>query len=410
VFSDHWEALLRMEKLKLREAEKENVEKILSCQDPEKLGFTLYRCPHHPEETYRVVHTCKSRFCNRCGKILTDNWLCACHLRLPNIPYYHLTLTIPSELRTLLKDIRPLMGCLFTTLKDVILGFYEKEKKCTPILMMVEHSFGRDLKWNPHLHAILSAGGLRIDSNSSSRQKIHLPLWKDVSFVPYKMMKERWKVVFINTLKESILSILQSLDDPEISQKLPPEVRSCKQLQLFRDTKILNAFFRDLYSKTWYVQLSAERSNLKDTIGYIGRYAKRPVISEAKIVDYQPNKNHPELSTITFEYDDHKTKSTIRNTLRVFEFMKKLIQHIPEKYFHVIRSAGLTANRVIQKHKPILRKLFGAIPRILQKLFWRQRQKIFSGEDPLCCRVCGSSMLFAYRLCFSRSQNRLVRV
>lgn len=395
---------------KLRETEKENVEKILSCQDPEKLGFTFYRCPHHPEETRLVPHTCKSRFCNRCGKILTDNWLCACHLRLPNIPYYHLTLTIPSELRTLLKEVRPLMGCLFTALRDVILGFYEREKKCTPILMMVEHSFGRDLKWNPHLHAILSSGGLRMDPNTSSRKKSHLSLWKEVSFLPYKMLQERWKVVLLNTLKASIRSLLNSLNNPETAQMLSPEVRSCEQLKLFSDPSVLESFFQDLYSKKWYVHLSGERSSLKDTIGYIGRYAKRPVISEAKIVDYHPDHKHPENSTITFDYDDHKTKSTIRHKLKVFQFMKKLIQHIPEKHFHVIRSVGLIANRVIQKYNPILKKLFGALPKILQKLFWRQRQKISSGEDPLCCRVCGNSMFIAYRVCFSRTQNRLVCV
>jgi len=68
------------------------------------------------------------------------------------------------------------------------------------------------------------------------------------------------------------------------------------------------------------------------TVGYIGRYSRRPVISEAKILEYSKDKK-----TIKFEYLDHKQKSIIKYTLSVFEFMKLLIQHIPEKYNHQIR-------------------------------------------------------------------------
>jgi hypothetical protein len=68
------------------------------------------------------------------------------------------------------------------------------------------------------------------------------------------------------------------------------------------------------------------------TVGYIGRYSRRPVISEAKILHYSKDKKK-----VTFEYKDHKQNAIIKYTLSVFEFIKLLIQHIPEKYNHQIR-------------------------------------------------------------------------
>ena len=190
----------------------------------------------------------------------------------------------------------------------------------------------------------------------------------------------------------------------------PNNLQNCPELVIFQNQQRLNHFCDDLYKINWYTHISGERSSLKDTIGYIGRYSKRPAISEAKIVQYKPNQDKPQKSTITFEYNDHKSKSTIQHTCTVFQFITKLIQHIPQKYFHVIRSYGLIANRIRKKFIFILRQLFGFFDQIKQKLFWRQRQKIFSGEDPLVCPVCKTIMTLTFRQVFDKSQYKVITV
>ncbi len=51
------------------------IKKMLSCRDPEKLGYHKYACPEHPDQYIVIPHSCKSRFCNSCGKVLTDKWV-----------------------------------------------------------------------------------------------------------------------------------------------------------------------------------------------------------------------------------------------------------------------------------------------------------------------------------------------
>ena len=350
---------------------------MLACRDPEKMGWAQYQCPNHSDHIIKVPHSCKSRFCNTCGKIQTDAWISNCHQILPNVEYRHLTLTIPQELRTILWEIRPCLGCLFLAANQMLRSFFVKEKKITPAITMVLHTFGRKLNWNPHIHSIVSCGGLTKENE-----------WKDQDFIPYKMLRERWKYFLLNALKEKLKELLF---DPQYEKTLKP----------FSDEKVLHAFFQDLYEKDWYTHLSEEKIDMDHTVGYIGRYSRRPVISEAKILAYDKN-----AQTVTFQYQDHKEEKPITWTLPVFKFIELLIQHIPVKYSHVIRHYGLVANRISATFKTGLNNLFGAAKRMLKKLLWRQRQNFYHKTDPLICPHCGSEMVFMFRVVYSFGQKK----
>lgn len=73
------------------------VGKIMACGDKDKLGYHLYKCPCCGKKLF-VAHTCKSRFCNSCGKVMTDKWIKYAQSALLNVPYYHLVFSPPSEL------------------------------------------------------------------------------------------------------------------------------------------------------------------------------------------------------------------------------------------------------------------------------------------------------------------------
>jgi hypothetical protein len=139
------------------------------------------------------------------------------------------------------------------------------------------------------------------------------------------------------------------------------------------------------------------------TVGYIWRYSRRPVISEAKILDYNKEKK-----TVTFEYKDHRDTTETRWTLSVFKFIELLIQHIPQKYFHQIRHYWLVANRISEKFKIILEKLFWKAKRMLEKLTWRIRQKLFKWEDPLICPHCNWELQLVCMAFYSRKLGELI--
>ncbi|MCK5014339.1 MAG: transposase [Candidatus Omnitrophica bacterium] len=56
---------------------------------------------------------------------------------------------------------------------------------------MVLHTFGRDLKFNPHIHTLITRGGLSIDKSK----------WISCSFIPHQALKSIWHYQIINTLR-----------------------------------------------------------------------------------------------------------------------------------------------------------------------------------------------------------------
>ncbi len=96
IFKDNW-ANFCLKHNNIRPAVIREVEKILACKDKDKLGWNLYECPKCGYKHY-VAHTCKSRFCNSCGKVMTDKWIAKAEKEFFNVPYHHVVFHPPSEL------------------------------------------------------------------------------------------------------------------------------------------------------------------------------------------------------------------------------------------------------------------------------------------------------------------------
>lgn len=123
------------------------------------------------------------------------------------------------------------------------------------------------------------------------------------------------------------------------------------------------------------------------TTRYIGRYAKRPAISESRIKDYDGG-------IVVFEYQDKKAGIFKRTALKVLDFIGKLIRHVPEKGFRMIRRSGIFSNRTCGRDLPIARAALKLRDgKNLESLTWRQRRFIQNGVDPLLCRKCGNEMI-----------------
>ncbi len=101
IFKDHWETFESIHEV--RDVVKENVEKVLACGDKDKLGYHRYACANCGESHY-VAHTCKSRFCNSCGKIMTDAWIDKAEKKFVNMEHYHIVFSPPSELWLLFRS------------------------------------------------------------------------------------------------------------------------------------------------------------------------------------------------------------------------------------------------------------------------------------------------------------------
>lgn len=97
ILKDNWSDFYAMYGDNVRDVVINNVRKVMNCGDRDKLGYSVYAC-EICDSKHIVAHTCKSRFCNSCGKVKNDEWIVRAQSRLFNVPHKHLVFTIPSEL------------------------------------------------------------------------------------------------------------------------------------------------------------------------------------------------------------------------------------------------------------------------------------------------------------------------
>ena len=218
----------------------------------------------------------------------------------------------------------------------------------TPGFILVLHTFGRDLKWNPHIHCLVSEGGLS-DNN----------FWKTVNHFNYNYLRNAFRTALLN----------------ELETKIGPSFKKTKALCYAKNK---NGF---------YVYAKPNKCDPDTVLKYIGRYLGRPVIATSRI-------DHYDGDTVTFHYNRHEDNAYVEETLPVIEFIQRLIRHIPEKHFKMIRYGGLYA-----RHRESDRKLHHAISKekhlfFLDYLKWRKCIFISFGYDPLKCPECGTTMLF----------------
>lgn len=268
---------------------------------------------------------------------------------------------------------RECLDFLFKAIRETIVSWCEKEG-FIPGFTSVMHTFGSVLEFHPHPHVLLAEGGVGVNSD----------VWKDCRFFPHQVLKERFKYYLIRYLREYSKKKLLSIPD------------SIKQIwQRKLGVKDFFSASVQLYKIIWYVNIGERLSSAGFTVGYIGRYAKRPCLSETKIVDYNFEKQ-----IVSFVYKDKMSKVIEKETVSVEEFISRIIRHIPNKNFRMIRHYGFYANCARNKTMPMLKYqillLFKASEFIFspkdQPKNWRERIKKLTGNDPLACPHCKTEM------------------
>ena len=371
ILQENWDSFYDKNKELIRPVVVENVKKVMSCGDKSILGYNTYVCPECRKKVF-VAHTCKSRFCNKCGKVKNDEWVEKAQTRLFNIPHKHLVFTIPWEIRLLFLENRHLLSLLHQSCGQAIID-WAKTVHLLPGVVTVLHTFGSKLNFNCHIHSIYSLGGVGLKQGN----------FKEYSFIPALSLKSRFKTILLHKLRQEFIQ-----HKLYISPNLKTIWRKNFGTDIFYEVQNI------LWEKEWYLWVGEELNNVNHAVSYIGRYAKRPCLSEAKIIAYEK-----ELNLVRFSYRDKLTKENTSLSLTTHEFIGALIRHVPEKGFNMIRYYGMYANVCKQKTLTILAKrliyLYGRVYLLFEPniLSWRKRVKETTGLDPLHCQGCNRNML-----------------
>lgn len=351
ILEEHWQGFLNKYSKRVRKNVKKEVEKVLKCRDI-KYGYIELKC-FDCNNTKKVGFTCKSRFCTSCGKIYVDNWIDSMLATLANVRHRHMVFTIPEELRDFFQYDKQRLKILPKCAAKAIMTWMKEQNKSEefiPGIVSVIHTFGRDLKWNPHVHMMVTEGG-----------KGNKTEWRHIRYFSYEALRKRWQKLLLDEI-----SII-------INDK-----NKAKALKNKLYTKNDNGFY--VYAKT-------EIKSAKTAAKYVGRYVGRPAIAESRIIDYDG-------INVTYKYTRHEDNKTIVETVDAYEFIKKIIIHIPDKNFKMIRYFGLYARRSKNKNdliKMLDKNILNARKAVAK---WEYRILATFGVNPCKCINCGCMMKF----------------
>lgn len=301
----------------------------------------------------KIGFTCKSRFCTSCGKIYTDNWIDNMLGNLINVKHRHIVFTIPEELRKFFgidrQRLKILPKCAARAVTSWMHSLNKKEE-FTPGIVTVIHTFGRDLKWNPHVHMMVTEGG-----------KGNITEWRHIRHISYESLRKRWQKILLDEITN-------------ISG-------NTKEVKLIK-----NKLYKEKV-KGFYVYANTEIKSAKIAAKYVGRYVGRPAIAESRILKYD-GKN------VTYKYTRHEDNKVIVETVHVYEFIKRIIRHIPEKNFKMIRYFGIYSRR--SKGKVNFIKMIDKRILSIRKSIanWENRILAIAGVDPCKCPNCKNKMRF----------------
>lgn len=302
-------------------------------------GGTLRKCDNC-NHTEVLLHSCQNRHCPICQASNQAKW---CDKQLEHtLPaqYFHVVFTLPSELNPLVFSNQKLLyTSFFKAASQTILELCADKKYlgATPGLIGVLHTWGQNLQFHPHIHFIVTGGGLSDKGVSfvHSRKKF---------FIPVKVLSRKFRGKFLSMLKDCF-----SNDSIYFSN-------TCLKLKVADEQKL---FFDNLYSSEWVVYVKKAFKSPDHVIRYLGRYTHRVAISNSRIVSVDKI-----AKTVTFKWKDYRDNNKQKlMTLSAVEFIRRFSLHILPPAFRKIRQYGLLSNRVRSKRIAICRKILNATPK-----------------------------------------------
>ena len=282
-----------------------------ACRTP-ALGGHVHQCDHCGREVY-AYHSCRNRHCPKCHRDQTERWLTAQRARLLPCAYYFLTFTLPDQLRPLARSPQKIVyGLLMKSAAAALLSLARDARYVGGRLgcLAVLHTWTRDLRYHPHVHLLVTAGGLSADGVTwmAPTHRHYL--------VPVKALSQIFRAKICAALKHAGL----------LDQVSP-----------------------DIWTKPWVVHCQHAGRGQK-VLAYLGRYIFRVAIANSSL-----ERIHDDH--VTFRYRDNRTQHVRRVTLSGVAFLQRFLQHVLPRGCTKVRSYGIwspTCRRQLDQARALL--------------------------------------------------------
>lgn len=331
-----------------------------------RLGGHVRRCPHgHVESVH--YNSCKHRMCPQCSWMQTERWLSVEKERLLRCPHFHVVFTIPSELRTLWRYNRKTFGnLLFQAASQSLLELLADGKylAARPGLLLALHTWTKRLTLHPHIHALVTGGGL----NEEGQWKSTRTKW----LLPKRVLMHKYR----GKLRALLLAALE-----QGKLRLPPDVRESQVRGL------LNRMGRLRMN----VKILERYDHGQGVATYLARYLRGGPIANRRLVSFQDG-------VVTFRFlDRRQTGAEPQMKLEripVLRFLLRYLQHVPPKGFQMVHRYGLYANTKTDALNAARRQLSQPKWSKPPRPSWAELLERLGVSEGTRCPVCNSEWIW----------------
>ena len=313
-------------------------------------------------------NSCRNRCCPMCQAVPKEMWIDARREDVLDAPYFHLVFTVPDILNPVIYSNQKL---LYDTLYHAASGTISELSADTAHLgakvgyICILHTWGSEMNFHPHIHAILLGGGLTPENK-----------WRDNGedfFLPVKVISKVFRGKYMDELKQ--LWKAGKLEFHGSAEK-------------YRNHYSFKELIDQCYSAEWIPHCKKTFHGARSVINYLGKYTHRIAISNHRI-------SRMDEENVTFSVKDYRNDGKWKEfTLSGVEFIRRFLMHVPPKRFVRIRHYGLLCSRTKNKQLALCRNLLGcrkylsklkdmAMPEILEHLY---------GIKVCICKACGGRL------------------
>jgi hypothetical protein len=368
VIRQHGEAFLYRHGSALSATQRKALRDLAACRTA-ALGGHVEHCLDCGHERI-AYNSCRNRHCPKCQALARAHWLDQQAQHLLPVEYHHVVFTLPAQLSEIalanpavLYDL--LMRSAAATLREVAAN--PKRLGAAVGVLMVLHTWGQNLHHHPHVHGVVTGGGLSCDSAGKIDASPRWVACRPGFFLPVRVLSRVFRGKFLAGLGAAIdagqLTVPAALVEPVARA----------------------AWYASLYATDWVVYAKHPFGGPERVLKYLARYTHRVAISNSRLLDVRDGQ-------VTFRYQDyadaHRPKTM---TLAADEFLRRFVQHVLPKSFVKVRHYGLLANAQREARLAVCRRLL-LVANVAATLPSADTAPIEPAQAR-CCPHCGSTRL-----------------
>jgi hypothetical protein len=321
-----------------------------------------------------AYNSCRNRHCPKCQALARARWLQREAESLLPVEYHHVVFTLPGELSDLaLANRAVLYDLLFTAAAATlrVVAANPRRLGAMPGVLLVLHTWGQTLQHHPHVHGVVTGGGLSCDADGVLDDAPRWVACRPGFLLPVRVLSRVFRGKFLDGLRAAFAR----------GKLLLPG-----RLGTLRAPAAFASLLATLGGKEWVVYSKPPFGGPEQVLKYLARYTHRVALSNSRLVSLEEGR-------VTFRYKDYADGRKDRTmTLAATEFLRRFVQHVLPKGFVKVRHYGLLANRCRQERLHRSRRLLPAATVAPPSPAAGEANGVAAAPRP-CCPWCGGERI-----------------